>query len=274
MAKPHDPSFTIDAYTSFQEGTVFSAEANLDTKQLALAEDVRPFDYRRYAQEIHVAIPLPDIRTDSLEEEFPRCLDMPIRLAGERWYMIPKEWEALIPLIRQIVETEQANNPHWRDYYAYMTVDCKHVEPDEQQRHGGLHVDGFQGERHESKHKTTRNYVVTTNGGTRFYPQRFVVADPAKFNVFQGFDLQAEDYFIGSENVVHFMDAYSVHESGLASHSGLRTFLRVTFDLKEFDRLGNTKNSLLSYDWEMVARTVHSEVATPHLSDIEASPYF
>lgn len=274
MAKPHDPSFTIDAYVSSREGTVFAVEPDEQTQALALAEDPRPFDYRRYAEEIHLAVPLPHIDTEVLEDEFPRCLDMPIRLAGTPWYTVPKEWEGLVPLIQQIIATEQANNPNWRDYYTYMTVDCKQVEPNEQQRHGGLHVDGFQGERHPTKHKTTRNYVVTTNGGTRFYPQRFVVADPAKFNVFQGFDLQAEGYFIAAESVVHFMNAYSVHESGLASHSGLRTFLRVTFDLKEFDRLGNTKNSLLPYDWEMVERKVHDEVETPHLTDIEVSPYW
>lgn len=273
MAKPHDPSFTIDEYTSSTEGTIFITNSDSRLRALALAEDPRPFDYHRYAQEIHPAVPLPQIDTSVLADEYPRCLDMPIRLAGDAHYSVPSEWTGLVPLIHQIVELEQSNNPNWRDYHTYMTVDCKHVEPEEQQRHGGLHVDGFQGERHPVKHKVTRNYVVTTNGGTRFYPQHFIVADPAKFNVFQGFDLQAEDYFIATENVVHFMNAYSVHESGIASRSGLRTFLRVTFDLKEFDRLGNTKNSMLDYDWEMVARKVHDEVATPHLSDIEESPF-
>lgn len=145
----------------------------------------------------------------------------------------------------------------------------------EQQRHGGLHVDGFQGERHEVKHATTRNYVVTTNGGTRFYPQRFVVADPARFNVFEGFDLQAQEdcVVIAQESVVHFMDTYCVHESGLASRAGLRTFLRVTFDMKEFDRLGNTRNTMLDYEWDMVERTVWDEVRTPHWEDINNSPH-
>lgn len=274
MAKPHDPSFTIDSYVSGTQGTVFLGEPDSQHVNPSLSEDQREFSYTTYAREIHPPVALPHINTSALANEYQRCLDMPIRLAGTQEFSVPDEWSGLVPLLRQIVSVEQANNPHWRDYFTYMTVDCKHVEPQEQQRHGGLHVDGFQGERHPVKHKITRNYVLTTNGGTRFYPQRFVVADPAVFNVFQGFDLQAESYDIAEENTVYFMDAYTVHESGIASRSGLRTFLRVTFDLKEFDREGNTHNSMLDYDWQMVARKVHDEVATPHLSDIAASQWF
>lgn len=274
MAKPHDPSFTIDAYVSGKQGTVFAVEPLVSAQYPSLAEDLREFSYATYAREIHPPVALPQIDTSALAQEYQRCLDMPIRLAGEEKFHVPDEWADLVPLIQQIVGVEQAHNPHWQDYFTYMTVDCKHVEPNEQQRHGGLHVDGFQGERHPIKHKITRNYVLTTNGGTRFYPQRFVVADPSRFNVFQGFDLQAERYDIAEENTVYFMDAYTVHESGIASRSGLRTFLRVTFDLKEFDREGNTHNSMLEYDWDMVTRKVHHEVATPHLADIEASPWY
>lgn len=269
MAKPHDPSFTIDAYTSSAVGEVFAVASNPSLRQEELAEDQRVFSYARYNEQAYAPVPLAYIDTSALDAEYPRCLDMPLRLAGDEKYSLPEEWASLRPLLEQIVAVEQSNNPHWRDYYTYMTVDCKQVEPDEQQRHGGLHVDGFQGERHPVKHKVTRNYVLTTNGGTRFYPQKFVVVDPQKYNVFQGFDLQAKDYVIAEENVVHFMNAYTVHESGIASRKGLRTFLRVTFDIKEFDRLGNTHNSMLDYAWEMVGRNVHNTVQTPTLEEIQ-----
>jgi hypothetical protein len=275
MAKqPHDPSFTIDQVISSSKGSILRPQSYTDDLIPRLLEDERAFAYSTYAREIHPPHALPQIDTTVLAREYPRCLDMPIRLKGQSEYALPEEWSTLTPLLESIISLEQAHNPHWEDYYTYMTVDCKHVEPAEQQRHGGLHVDGFQGERHPTKHKITRNYVLTTNGGTRFYPQRFVVADPAVYNVFQGFDLQAENFIIADENVVHFMDAYSVHESGIASRSDLRTFLRVSFDLKEFDRLGNTKNSMLDYNWDMTARAVHDEVATPHLTDIERTGHF
>lgn len=125
------------------------------------------------------------------------------------------------------------------------------------------------------KEKITRNYVVTTNGGTRFYRQGFTVVDPEKFNVFEGFDLQVKTIpFIAEENLVYFMDAYTVHESGISIRSGRRTFLRLTFDVKRFDRQGNTHNSMLDYDWDMHQRNIHSTVLTPTMKDIRDSPYY
>lgn len=273
MAQPHDPIFTIDAVVSSKQGVQLSVPSTAHNVP-RLFEETDNFSYERYALEERAPEPLRFIDTSVLDQRLPRCLDMPIRLAGQEGYALPEEWKALEPLITQIAATEHAHNTNWTDYNTYITVDCKDVQPGEQQRHGGLHVDGFQGERIEEKTKITRNYVVTTNGGTRFYPQRFIVADPAKFNVFQGFDLQAESFIIAQEGVVHFMDAYCVHESGIVDRAGMRTFLRVTYDLKKFDRLGNTHNSMLDYDWDMVARSVHETLATPHYTDILASPYF
>ncbi len=239
-----------------------------------LLEDQRDFTYQRYAEEIHppVSIELP---TPLGLQELPRCLDMPLRLSGDDEYLLPVDWSPLKETLEHIIAVEHAHNENWKDYNCYITVDSKEVKVGEQQRHGGLHVDGFQGERIAEKTKITRNYVATSNGGTQFWPQRFVVADPAKFNVFLGFELQADgEPFIAEPDTFYFMDAYTVHESGFAAFDGLRSFLRVTFDLKQFDRLGNTHNPALAYSWEMVARTAQDEVIAPRLSDVLASPYF
>lgn len=272
MKQPHDPTFTIQHVVSSEEGLRFPVPSTAPFIP-RLQEEPDVFAFTRYAEEERSPEPLPFIDTAVLEQRLPRCLDMPIRLPGSEEYALPQQWESLAPLIQQIAAVEQLHNPNWRDYHTYITVDCKDVEPGEQQRHGGLHVDGFQGTRITEKTKITRNYVVTTNGGTRFYPQKFIVADPDVFNVFQGFDLQAREFIIAEENVVHFMDAYCVHESGIVDRAGMRTFLRVTYDLKRFDREGNTHNAMLDYDWDMVARNVHETVATPTLADIFASPY-
>lgn len=269
---PHDPTFTIDAVVSGVEGTVLNPNIlNVPTIR-RLKEDENVFHFSGY-KEGRGPQPLTFIDTSVLSQRYSRCLDMPIRLSGQEIYKLPAEWVDMQPLLEQIIATEHHHNRNWKDYNTYITVDCKDVVPEEQQRHGGLHVDGFQGSRIEKKTKITRNYVMTTNGGTRFYPQPFIVADETKFNVFQGFDLQAEDYIIAGENLVYFMDAYTVHESGIADRQGLRTFLRVTYDLKIFDRAGNTHNSMLDYDWDMVARNVHETVATPSVEDILNSPY-
>lgn len=191
-----------------------------------------------------------------------RCLDMPIRLAGEETYTLPQKWFGLWDLLRRIIEIEHACNSNWMDYNTYITVDSRFLNKGQQQRRGGLHVDGFQGARIKTKTKVTRNYVIANNGGTRFWPRPFVAAyDDSKINIFKKFDGQAalgRDPITAWNNFVYFMDAYTVHESGFASHLGIRNFIRVTFDLKKFDRLGNTHNDLLNYDWKMVARDVQS----------------
>lgn len=273
MNKPHDPTFSIDAVISSSNGVRFTPASEKKALHIPrLQEDAEVFRWSGYS-EGRAPEQLPDVDLSSLQQKYPRCLDMPLRLAGDAEYAVPNEWTGLLPLVSQLIQVEHTHNPNWVEYNTYMTVDCKHVEPEEQQRHGGLHVDGFQGARINPKHRITRNYVMTTNGGTRFYPQPFTVVDETKFNVFQGFDLQAKDYIVAEENKAYFMDAYTVHESGIAERAGLRTFLRLTYDVKIFDRAGNTHNSMLDYNWDMVARNVHEEVATPTVEDILNSPY-
>jgi hypothetical protein len=275
--QPNREQPAIDFYRSANTGQRFQVQAQGDWTE-TLAEDERVFAYRRYADEIHPPLPLPAINTECLQP-LPRCLDMPLRLSGQETYHLPDEWAPVRPLLEQIIALEQTHNRHWRDYHTYMTIDCSELALDDQQRHGGLHVDGFQGERIREKTKITRNYIVSTNGGTRFYQQRFVVADPARFNVFHGFDMQTQGWnnnsFIeAEEGVVHFIDAFSVHESGRANRSGQRIFFRLTFDLKPFDRLGNTENGMLKTSWTAVARRIHDQVSSPDINDLIASPSF
>lgn len=269
-------TFANDEYVSLQR---------LEGKQVKsffveqICEDTRAFDYNTYTHEIHSPViidlgePFPSFDKD--REALPRCLDMPIRLAGESEYRLPTKWESIREDIEKIITIEERHNPNWKDYYTYITVDCNPVTVGNQQRHGGLHVDGFQGERITNKTKITRNYVGTNNGGTQFWEQSFIVADPEKFNVFKGFDLQADGIpFVAVPNYFYFMDAYTVHESGFAEYDGDRTFFRITYDLKKFDRLGNTHNPNLDYEWEMVDRNAQDLVTEPRLTDILASPYF
>lgn len=274
MAKVHNPEFTIDQYVSSDKGVQLNiGDTTVNENDLQESSDIFAFEGYQNAHNFPLEIPALDTEF-LLKQAFQRCLDMPLRLAGGTAYDLPEEWKALAPLLESIIAVEHAHNPNWRDYHTYLTIDAKYVVKEEQQRHGGLHVDGFQGSRIEDKTKITRNYVLTTNGGTRFYKQPFIVVDETQFNVFQGFDLQASvDPFIAKENTIYFMNAYTVHESGLASYDGLRTFLRLTYDLKKFDREGNTHNSMLNYSWDMVARNVHQRVATPTLADVHGSPY-
>lgn len=262
------PDLTFDAYTSSSEGSVLVPRPSYALPELT--EDPRVFDKARYATEVHPPRALFETGT-VLHGRFMRCLDMPLRLAGDTEYRLPEEWTTLGPLIERILGVEHANNPNWARYHTYLTVDSSEMVADGQQRNGGLHADGFQGARITPKTKVTRNYVATSNGGTRFYPQLFRTGlDDAVFDLFKGFNLQAGRPVLAPEDTVVFMDAYTVHESGLAARDGLRTFLRVTFDLKKFDRAGNTHNAMLDYNWPMVERNVHQTLQAPTLEALYA----
>lgn len=253
-------TFANNEYITLQPHEAKSIEELIEQEEL--------FSYKNYRT--HHRAPIKVLESSPKAAE--RCLDMPLRLAGQEEYRLPTNWTSLKETLEQLISIEHANNRNWREYNTYLTVDVKDVNAGEQQRHGGLHVDGFQGERISKKTKITRNYVGTTNGGTEFWNQPFIVLNPAEFNIFEGFDLQRNSTpIIAAPNCFYFMDAYMVHESGYAEHNGERVFIRLTYDIKIFDRKGNTHNPHLDYDWEMVERNVWQDVKTPTEEDLSNS---
>lgn len=252
---------------SFCNDDYYSLHSQMGESIDELSLDTSDYSYDGYLTKSKRA-PVPLFPFDT-RNELSRCLDMPIRLRGETEYVVPTLWRSLRSPLQRIINLEHANNPEWVQYNTYLTVDYSDIARGVQQRHGGLHVDGFQGSRVDPKHAVTRNYIVSTNGGTKFYPQPFRVLDPEVFNVFEGFDLQVDSGpLTATEGVFHFMDAYMVHESGVAARNGSRAFIRVTYDVKKFDRLGNTRNTGLDYEWSMVKRDVWGTVCTPYPSDL------
>lgn len=262
-------------------GTFFTAQPNEKDVSPALSEDSRPFNTFYHETEVHSPIQILDVSQDpGFDSQIADCLDMPIRMAGEAEYAIPDNWLALTPALQRIIDIEHANNENWGDYYTYLSV---HYTPfllkGEQQRHAGCHTDGFQGVRVAERTKSSRSYVAVTNGGTRCYPQPFVAnLDASKFNVFEGFDLQvAKDdvgnplYEIAEEKQFYFFDAYTVHEAGGNARDGSRLFVRLTWEMKLFDRAQNTHNSMLDYDWTPEHYDVRADLITPTWADIEAA---
>lgn len=255
---------TLDHYTSSDRGSRFVVTDEKSVTYTPIVEDHRVFSKDRYASEVHAPVILFPTR-DILEGEFNRCLDLPIRLRSEEEYAVPEEWAAFLPIIEHIAQLEHGSNASaLEDYYTYLTVDSSWVEAGQVQRNEGLHVDGFQGARIQPKTKITRNYIAASNGSTVFYPQTFDLSlDDSKYNLFLSIEDQAGKGVSAPEHAVVFMDAYCAHASGPARYSGWRTFLRVTYDCKRFDRSGNSHNAMLAYEWDMVERNIHEGLATP-----------
>lgn len=262
-------------------GTRFFASSSSELNNPYLAEDERTFDVLYHETEIHVPIPVLDVsHNDDFNLQMADCLDMPIRLAGEEEYAIPENWQYITPQLQHIINIEHSNNRNWRDYYTYLSVHyTPSLEAGEQQRHAGCHTDGFQGVRVAERTKTSRSYVAVTNGGTRYFPQPFVAnLDAAKFNVFEAFDLQVtknskgESIFgIAEEKQFYFFDAYTVHESGGSARAGSRLFVRLTWEMKLFDRAANTHNDMMDYNWIPEHYDVRTDLQTPTWDDIESA---
>jgi hypothetical protein len=266
---------------SSSTGDKFIADHTQGRQNGELAEDARVFDTLYHETEIHAPVAVMNVSDDKgFDTRVADCLDMPIRLSGDEEYSIPDDWAVLAPALKKIINIEHANNSNWREYYTYLTVHyTPFLKEGEQQRHSGCHTDGFQGVRVAERTKTSRSYVAVTNGGTRFYPQTFVASlDAARFNIFKGFDLQVlkdnndePQFGIAEEKQFYFFDAYTVHEAGGNARDGSRLFVRLTWEMKLFDRAENTKNMMLNYDWKPEHYDVRQDLVTPSWSDIESA---
>jgi hypothetical protein len=192
----------------------------------------------------------------------PRVLDMPIKFPGSG-FRVPNAFAQFRAVIERIAHYEAALNGKCLDeYYCYLTVDQSWVEPDTLQREAPCHVDGFQGAR-QAKTKINHTYVVSDHIPTTYYvePFDFSHLDETKHNFFWEMNKivagnNSAHAWRPEENEINLIDAYTVHRGSEATERVYRTWIRLSFEVRVFDRLGNAHNPLFSYDWEMVPRDI------------------
>lgn len=178
-----------------------------------------------------------------------RCQDMPIKLPGGS-YKIPDEYLQFKEVIQKMIDFETTYNNLIDEFYTYLTVDQSETLPGKTHRSVGTHVDGFQGQRVNPKVLCDRGYLVFDGDTPSFWNQPFPsVANlnvPTK-EVFEEFDRVKE---ISAEIrcipfIIYLMDCYTVHTPAPAVNPR-RTFCRITFSVRKFDRPDNTANPLLT----------------------------
>jgi hypothetical protein len=67
------------------------------------------------------------------------------------------------------------------------------------------------------------------------------------------------------------MDCYTVHRGAPAPAEVHRTWVRVSFEVRVFDRLGNAHNPLFDYAWPMVPRDIEGLGLVPFDPDCDPS---
>ncbi|MFA6049992.1 MAG: hypothetical protein WC761_02240 [Candidatus Paceibacterota bacterium] len=193
-----------------------------------------------------------------------RILDMPIKMAYNNEYRMPPELDGFYSTIADILNYEHRHNPYVDQCYAYLTIDQGLVMPGTTQRNPGCHVDGFQGARITEKTVVNRSYVASCCLPTVFYNHGFdlTALDPSKHDFFLEMDrlAQEENAFQPNPFQIVLMNAYTVHRAVIAHAPVYRTFFRLSYDVKIFDRLGNTHNPMFNYNWNMVERDVHDSL--------------
>ncbi|MBL9105210.1 MAG: hypothetical protein JNL82_29965 [Myxococcales bacterium] len=207
---------------------------------------------------------VPAVERDALVRPgMPRTLDMPIKFPGSE-FRLPAAFAQLRWLIQRVADIELVVNPRaYDEYYCYMTVDQGLVPAGALQREAPCHVDGFQGARWTPKVRINHTYTVSDVLPTAYYvqPFDFTGLDEARHNFF--FEMNRQ---VAASNSAHewhadpweltLMDAYSVHRGAAAAVATPRTWIRLSFEVRVFDRLGNAHNPLFRYDWPMVPRDI------------------
>jgi hypothetical protein len=199
-----------------------------------------------------------------------RVLDMPIRMPYGVEYHIPKELNQFDEVISKIVSFEAKINPNVGLYYAYITVDQGMISAGKTQRRPGAHCDGLQ--TGYIRRPVSRTYIVYDNTPTTFYAQGFDTSylDEEDDNYFLAFDDQAKEEAAITFDPYSILltNAYTVHRCSPVVKDCYRTFLKITFDLFQYNRLGNTHNPQINYRWDMTEKLKQTKLKHKRKEDV------
>lgn len=202
-----------------------------------------------------------------------RVLDLPVKTPSGSSLVIPEEVAFASGFCQRVIDHVYSTLPsQFEQTYAYLTVDEGLIPPHRTQRHGGLHVDGFQGGRIGDALPTDFSFIAWFGQGapTKFYPYGFdcdgLDRDKDNFSAFwtQSAHMRSLRPLYAKPSTIYGMDAYTIHESGINSSNQdiYRLFFRLSFSVREFDRLGNTMNPFLPLGWKYASRNVSAELNT------------
>lgn len=191
-----------------------------------------------------------------------RVLDMPIKLPKSNDYCIPKILNQFDEVISKIVSFESHINPNTDLYYAYITVDQCNVSAGKTQRRPGCHCNGLQTGIY--RRPISRSYVICDSIPDIYYAQGFDTSylDESTDNFFLAFDDQAAPRHAITFNPYSILltNSFTVNKADVSNKTVHRTYLRITFDLKMYNRLGNTHNPQLDYKWNMLPNCIQGKL--------------
>lgn len=218
----------------------------IDPENISYQSMFKPFSVNQYLYP-RPPIDMGWIDDVPLNDVASNVLRMPLKFPGSI-YKIPRQLEALEPLIRKCAEYEKFINAYHNECFCHITYDNSILKADEYHRFPGFHGDGIQGTKLTPKVNVEHSYVYVTEPPTEYCLQPFFLKhlDEAKHNYFLEFDRQAKDVNIYSSLPRHLclIDPYMVHRSPLINEVQSRLFIRITFAFNELQHPKNTINPL------------------------------
>lgn len=267
----HGKHFTVPQHTAegFEiianrnNNKIIVPENNPIIKDLNTTWDIEKFLTPR--KPVSLGIITPDQMRNFCEPNVPRTLDMPIKFPGSN-FRIPNSLKQFKEVIEIVANYEaEINSKCFDEYFCYMTIDQGWVKPGVLQREAPCHVDGFQGARWNPKTRINHTYVIGNAIPTTYYIQPFDLThlDEAKHNFFWEMNnivakTKSVHAWQPENGEINLIDAYTVHRGTEATEETFRTWIRLSFEVRKFDRLGNAHNPMFQYDWEMVKRDIES----------------
>ncbi len=216
----------------------------IDPDNIAYNSLFKPFNLNQY---LYPRPPIDMGLTPPIHGGCPNVLRMPLKFPKTS-YLIPRELEALEPLIQRVAEYEKFINKEHDDCFCHITCDFSNVSAGEYHRFPGFHGDGIQGTKLTPKVNVEHSYIQTSDPPTEFCLQPFFLKhlDEAKHNYFLEFDRQAKEANVyGSlPNHLYLIDPYMVHRTPKIKNRTSRLFLRITYAFTELQHPKNTINPL------------------------------
>lgn len=160
--------------------------------------------------------------------------DMPVKLAGNWQWAVPRNLQCFEPLLRAIYAD--------RADYVYLTAKHVFVSAGEVPNRPGWHTDGFGTD--------DTNYVWYDRIPTEFCVQDFSLSIDHTLSMVQ-MQQQARPQNVRTFPALTLLrlDAGVVHRPAVCHEDGFRVFAKVSVSRHRYDLEGNAHNYLLNYAW-------------------------
>lgn len=238
-----------------------------------------PFQYSAFSEPRHPPLSIGFLNKKAsfdfpyLDEVY-QIQDLPIAFPTETEqeyeYRLPKCLKGFEEFVQKTGDAWQKFSKHPHKYYAYLTVSHDIIPPFKSQRRPSVHSDGFKSARIKDEELCQYAFVVSNALPTIYYIESFDVSDldPAKNDFFVAFSQRSKKDPVDCQDPYEIMmlDPYTLHAArpNLTLYPIKRTFARIIYTTRQFDRIGNAHNPAFDYQWEMVPRDAQSKLDLTH----------